>query len=48
MFIILFQSNNTIFSNLNTNPLKIFKLKKNVRYKIFIAACIIDSNFEEL
>ena len=48
MFIFPFQSNGAIFSNLNTNSLKKFQIEKGIKYKFFIAACIIDFDFEEL
>ena len=48
MFIFLFWSDGTIFSNLNMNIFKKFKLKKIININFFIAACIINPNFEEL
>ena len=47
MFIFLFWLDDTIFSNLNTNPSKI-QIEKNIKHKKFIATHIIDSDFEEL
>ena len=49
MYIFLFQLDDTIFSNLNTNSLKKFKLKKVLNFYFFlIAGHIIDYDFEEL